>query len=233
VVYASSSSALATGSDLTFSGGNLSTTGQILLNNNNYVGFKNTSGSPSVSIFNDTSNFLNLYNSGNTGTIFYVNAAEQMRLTTTGLGIGTSSPADSLHVNSPNGSTYIRVTNATGDRTYIGAEGGLSVIYAQTSAGANAPLAFLTGSTERARITAAGEFLIGTTSAFAKLSVIVPNGADRNLIQAGVTSATDGLTVKWNNSTSTIRVNIQNLPTSATGLASGDLYVSSGFLKVA
>ena len=98
VVYASSSSALATGSALTFDGSNLSTTGQILLNNNNYIGFKNTSGSPSVSIFNDTSNFLNLYNSGNTGTIFYVNAAEQMRLTSTGLGIGTSSPSAKLEV---------------------------------------------------------------------------------------------------------------------------------------
>jgi hypothetical protein len=98
VVYASSTSALATGSALTFDGTSLSTTGQILLNNNNYVGFKNTSGSPSVSIFNDTSNFLNLYNSGNTGTIFYVNATEQMRLTSTGLGIGTSSPVSKLHV---------------------------------------------------------------------------------------------------------------------------------------
>jgi len=79
------------------------------------------------------------------------------------LGIGTTSPADSLHVNSASGSTYIRVTNATGDRTYIGAEGGLSVIYAQTSAGANAPLAFLTGSTERARITSSGDVQISTS----------------------------------------------------------------------
>ena len=87
--------------------------------------------------------------------------------------------------------------------------------------------------TQAATLTADGDFLVGTTTAFAKLSVIVPNGANRNLIQAGVTSATDGLTVKWNNATSTIRVNIQNLPTSATGLASGDLWNSGGTLKVA
>ena len=74
---------------------------------------------------------------------------------------------------------------------------------------------------------------MGTTTAFARLSVIVPGGADRNLIQAGVTAATDGLTVKWNNATSTIRMNIQNLPTSASGLASGDLWNDGGTLKIA
>jgi len=87
--------------------------------------------------------------------------------------------------------------------------------------------------TQAMTLTEGGSLLVGTTTEFAKLSVIVPNGADRNLIQAGVTSATNGLTVKWNNATSTLRVNIQNLPTSATGLASGDLYVLAGVLMVA
>jgi hypothetical protein len=87
--------------------------------------------------------------------------------------------------------------------------------------------------TQAATLTADGDFLVGTTTAFARLSVIVPSGADRNLIQAGVTAATDGLTVKWNHATSTIRMNIQNLPTSSAGLAAGDLYNDSGTLKVA
>ena len=87
--------------------------------------------------------------------------------------------------------------------------------------------------TQAMSLTADGSLLVGTTTEFAKLSVIVPTGANRNLIQAGVTSATDGLTVKWNNATSTIRVNIQNLPTSATGLASGDLWNDGGTLKIA
>jgi hypothetical protein len=100
VAYLNGSKVLTSGSALTFDGSNLSTTGQVLLENNNYIGFKNTTGTYAASIFNDTSNYLNLYNSGNTGTIFYVNAAEQMRLTSTGLGIGTSSPQASakLHV---------------------------------------------------------------------------------------------------------------------------------------
>ena len=117
VVYASSTSALATGSALVFDGSNLSTTGQVLLENNKYIGFKNTTGTYAASIFNDTSNFLNFYNSGNTGTIFYVNAAEQMRLTSTGLGIGTTSPAQSLHVKTSTSATPITLgvlSNATG-----------------------------------------------------------------------------------------------------------------------
>ena len=87
--------------------------------------------------------------------------------------------------------------------------------------------------TQAMTLDASGNLLVGTTTAFAKLAVIVAGGANRDLIQAGVTSATDGLTVKWNHATSTIRVNIQNLPTSATGLASGDLYNLSGVLMVA
>jgi hypothetical protein len=111
VVYAGASGNLTGSSGLTFDGTNLSTAGQVLLNNNNYIGFKNTTGTYAASIFNDTSNFLNLYNSGNTGTIFYVNAAEQMRLTSTGLGIGTSSPVTKLHVNTPNGGVQVRATS--------------------------------------------------------------------------------------------------------------------------
>jgi hypothetical protein len=177
VVYASSSSALATGSALTFDGTSLSTTGQILLNNNNYVGFKNTSGTAAVSIFNDTSNFLNLYNSGNTGTIFYVNAAEQMRLTSTGLGIGTSSPSVKLDVNGTNGigrfnssdanGVYVTFANNGTAKGYIG-----SAINIITSGSANDfaiqavnNFVFATGgAAERMRITSAGDVLIGTTS---------------------------------------------------------------------
>jgi len=153
VVYASSTSALATGSALTFDGSNLSTTGQIFLNNNNYIGFKNTSGSPSVSIFNDTSNFLNLYNSGNTGTIFYVNAAEQMRLTSTGLGIGTSSPSTKLTVYD---ATAPQVTFNNGTSTFIvgnSAGSNNKILY---GTGAN-PMIFYTDAIERFRIGSVGE----------------------------------------------------------------------------
>ena len=100
VTYAGASGLLKDSANMTFDDTSLTLGGQILLSNNNYIGFKNTSASVSASIFNDTSNFLNLYNSSNTGTIFYVNAGERLRLTNTTLytasgvnvGIGTSNP---------------------------------------------------------------------------------------------------------------------------------------------
>jgi len=178
VVYASSTSVLATGSALTFDGTSLSTTGQILLNNNNYVGFKNTSGSPSVSIFNDTSNFLNLYNSGNTGTIFYVNAAEQMRLTSTGLGIGLTSPAFKLQVSGVQNANDIVSTNST-----TGASLRMQMIdaYAALFTTTSYPITLGTNNTERLRIDTSGNVGIGTSSPYAKIqgystSATVPVG---------------------------------------------------------
>ena len=188
VVYASSTSALATGSALTFDGSNLSTTGQVLLENNKYIGFKNTTGTYAASIFNDTSNFLNFYNSGNTGTIFYVNAAEQMRLTSTGLGIGTSSPSTKLDIaglgantpaaifrggvgvgNSGGLGLYTNATDANARNWYLASNSvsnGDFNIRVGASQGADP-----TGGTSVATFSSAGNVGIGITSPSAKLSV--------------------------------------------------------------
>jgi hypothetical protein len=191
VAYLNGSKVLTSGSALTFDGSNLSTTGQVLLENNNYIGFKNTTGTYAASIFNDTSNYLNLYNSGNTGTIFYVNAAEQMRLTSTGLGIGTTSPNTRLQVNSTantasNNSAW-DTTGATLTAVFSGtsaADAGASIAFndqgnaglaaikgAREATSGNGYLSFLTRNgnggqyaTERMRITSAGNVGIGTSS---------------------------------------------------------------------
>ena len=64
--------------------GDIATAGQIILNNNNYVGFKNNTGFASCSIFQDTSNDLWLYNGGATNTRFYTNATERLRIAANG-----------------------------------------------------------------------------------------------------------------------------------------------------
>jgi len=58
--------------------------GNAIFANNNYTGYKNTSGSATCSIFQDTSNDFWMYNGGATNTRFYTNATERMRIDSSG-----------------------------------------------------------------------------------------------------------------------------------------------------
>ena len=182
--------------------------------------------------------------------IFGTAGAPQMRLDSAGnlgLGVTPSAWTSTWRANQVlnasfvgnNSQAYMNY-NAYYDAGWKYIANGVATSYLQDNDGSHAWLKAASGTagntisfTQAMTLDASGNLLVGTTTAFAKLAVIVAGGANRDLIQAGVTSATDGLTVKWNHATSTIRVNIQNLPTSATGLASGDLYNLSGVLMVA
>ena len=115
VVYASSTSALTTGSALTFDGTNFATTGAgtfvsatgtaIGLNvrgrstdNILKIAFTSNSGSTEYGSILGSASELRLNNAASDALTFYTSNAEQMRLTSTGLGIGTSSPSQKLHV---------------------------------------------------------------------------------------------------------------------------------------
>jgi hypothetical protein len=130
VVYASSSSVLATGSALNFDGTNLgiggasagaalsvkkakatvqieSTTGtnaayQAFTNTgtNFYVGIDNSAG---TEFGTGAANAGLVWQGANSPIVFAVSNTEQMRLTSTGLGIGTSSPSTKLHVEAADG----------------------------------------------------------------------------------------------------------------------------------
>ena len=145
VVYASSTSALATGSALTFDGTTLNNSGAFGTSTAALT-LKNSTAASTANIveqqFWATDTFTGLTQKGafgldtSTGVgnqygSFYwklSNAgapSEQMRLTSTGLGIGTSSPSTKLHVSgvsrfarSTDASQYLNLTVETGNAVY-------------------------------------------------------------------------------------------------------------------
>jgi hypothetical protein len=192
VVYASSSSALATGSAFTFDGTQAKLTANPpTLNFNSTVNnsargllFEN-SGTQFARM---TANFNNgdfrfvSGESGQSGYFFtwYVDGTRTMDLTSTGLGIGTSSPASKLHVattgtvndiqmtGSGTAGTYVQMTTTGGvftvglDNSTGGVFGGAAYSGNFYMSGAY-PMIFWTNGAERARIPAAGGFQSKTT----------------------------------------------------------------------
>jgi hypothetical protein len=90
-----------------------------------------------------------------------------------------------------------------------------------------------TAPADAARIDSSGNLMAGVTSTAFRINATVASGADRDIFAAQIAGASNGLTIKWNHATTTTRVNISNLPTSASGLASGDLWNDGGTLKIA
>jgi hypothetical protein len=207
VVYASSSSVLATGSALTFDG-------TTFVLNNGSIRANNTGG------YYTNLTATGLTNSGTTmdfdsvsSYLFKIATAEQMRLTTTGLGIGTSTPAAKLEVfNSAVTGTFVPSTASTwrvaqirndGTATAGSAAGiafvgrtdvnpaGIAAIQATTGGGV-VSLSFMyvnsNATTEGMRLDSSGNLGVGTTA-----PDIFANSFERNLgvfiSGAGTTSA--------------------------------------------
>ena len=133
VVYASSTSALATGSALTWSGTSLGLTGTTssitnvltattaaaytqysTTGNNLYIGKENSTGGS----FGTTAYASVFYEGGNNPMVFFTSAAERMRITGAGdVGIGTSSPSGKLHSEASSGFALLLQGNTTASAT--------------------------------------------------------------------------------------------------------------------
>jgi hypothetical protein len=203
VLYLNGSKVVTSGSALTFSGTNLGVSGNgafntgasggVISGTSTYSGYFSALGGGSgaiISITPDTISGANgaTYNtsfvSGGSGPhVFQIGGSEQMRLTSTGLGIGTSSPSEKLHVAGALRVTGAQTSAGTGiylDYGSITGAGGVNVygpdtstqgiwrVYTATSNGG-------TGS-EKARISSNGNMGIGTASPSQKLTIGQTNG---------------------------------------------------------
>ena len=198
VVYASSTSALATGSALTFDGTNFATTGTVTANGRSkFIGasepfsiyLRYNSSTNGVYLGSSAADTLNAYDSaGNpfyafsaASAIFSISGSEQMRLTSTGLGIGTSSPLGRLQVSGSDPSAIFASTNNSGGSYAnllfrhtdgLGTAYNIAAVQGLTTAnGGNGALAFYTAASynsnvERMRLDSNGNLGLGVTPTY-------------------------------------------------------------------
>ena len=221
VVYASSSSALATGSALTFNGttvginttiGNstsLSITGDYTAANTaTFIGVQRAGGAVAGAWgYNDLLGSIQFGTTTNHSLVFSQNNAEAMRLTSTGFGIGTTSPNGKLSLQGAFGTTATSglTIQSTGSTTGLlapiafylqssnwgtvhqatitaqqvsGTDSGANLIFSTSTTGASTP-------TERARISAAGGFVVGTATDPGAGIIADANGNVRTVPQSG------------------------------------------------
>jgi len=179
VVYAGTSGNLTGDSNLTYDGTVLNLTGTSREFRSTITGGASNTRLGNDGVYGSNTNVF-LYAPLTKSLVFYANDAEVGRFTSTGLGIGTSSPANNLHVYGGNASAKVEgsgtsnstqfiVKNPTSN-FYMALDNNSGGSFGVANAGfiwidsAN-PIVFATNNSMRARITSDGHFLVKTTTA--------------------------------------------------------------------
>jgi hypothetical protein len=233
VTYLNGSKVLTSGSALTFDGTNLGvlagsvTTPAAKIHAVGNVRSSNGAGTVYSQLASDGvySSGTDLYLFAPTGyaNIFYANNAEQMRLTSTGLGIGTSSPSGKFHTAfNATGNQFAYFTNNQDANTGISLSTSTRTWWMFVGDSASNALRFYdsTASAERMRLDSAGSLLVGTTTdptAGALARGIV------SIKQLNDTSQTSGLQIEANANT-----NVLGLGYNGSTFAIGSTYRSTG-----
>ena len=201
VPYLNGSKVLTTGSALTFDGTTLAT--RVSANAALQLALSATNATNADFNVRIANNLTDLQVSSATPLSFTLGASEQMRLTSTGLGIGTNNPGTKLAVNGTSafGTGFASADISNSRPTYVRSSDNNSLISFQSSstsgdgflvgmAGAeprlqvtnNLPLVFLTNNTERAQITSGGDFLVGSTSTYLSAKMTVESTANIGIV---------------------------------------------------
>ena len=207
-----------------------------------------------ITIYASTSTESSLYFADGTGTasyrgyIFYNHAQDLMAIGTNGaraitilnsgnIGINTTTPGEKFEVNGSIKAVGRTVLGTQTGGLTMSYESGIGYIESWNSSpivtAAYNYIAWYTSGSERMRITSGGDVLIGGSGGSHRLTVNVSGGADREMFIAGVSGVSNGFRVRYHNATGQVRVSMSSLPTSSSGLSSGDIWNDGGTLKIA